>query len=694
MFGTLNAVQANCETTDKQAPTVRDLLELTVLNQSTVAIAPSGSAVAYVAVTPQIIGDSNRIDLKLATVDTVGGVHVQRIFETYQPAKRSSGAASVAGDSLKTGILLVWSEDGETLFYSVPTEHGFEVHRKDVNSSDHVLFSSIAPITSLSPDGAQDRIKYCTSGTQNQIWGSSDPAFHYDPNTFNPLKANLWQADENKERSTICVDRNLTTGREVAAAFPTNEVNELGLATGTQPMTYQGWPVAGCYPSPNHQHLLCLAGRPRTETIGEPSESVAFVADTNDLSQEQEFFRFQTHRWGKAALLRWSPDSKMILELKHGPRSSEIAEYSLEERSQKTLFKSEWGINNIHLSGDSRYLFATREKPDVPPEFCRIDLQTGKVILLDPLNPQFANIAVPSYRAVEIPNQYGDVLEGYLFSPSIKPGDKSHPFVAIRGIEEDGFNQGGAGVEFPGLILASEGYYVLFFEMSSLPYHPSTKGNTAYTLLRWKSPLASMTKLIDDLALQGLVDRSRTAIAGLSAGADLVDYASAFSDLFQVGEATTGEVAAPQNYLLFENWRRKEFFAASMSLPFPDVNGIEKWVHVSATLNASHATMPILFQPPDSEALAGFWQPSALITNGVPADLYVYPDEGHVKVHPLNLYFVMTRNLQWFDFWLRGVEDPSAEFADQFRRWEKMRAEWKAKEAGRDSRLTSSVPTR
>ncbi len=56
--------------------------------------------------------------------------------------------------------------------------------------------------------------------------------------------------------------------------------------------------------------------------------------------------------------------------------------------------------------------------------------------------------------------------------------------------------------------------------------------------------------------------------------------------------------------------------------------------------------------------------------------MYVYPDEGHVKIHPLNRYYVMTRNLQWFDYWLRGAIDPRPEFADQFRRWAGMRDRW------------------
>ena len=50
----------------------------------------------------------------------------------------------------------------------------------------------------------------------------------------------------------------------------------------------------------------------------------------------------------------------------------------------------------------------------------------------------------------------------------------------------------------------------------------------------------------------------------------------------------------------------------------------------------------------------------------------------------LDRYYVMTRNLQWFDFWLKGVTDSSIEFGDQFKRWEKMRDDWKARRAKKE----------
>lgn len=545
--------------------------------------------------------------------------------------------------------------------------------------ADRVLFTSDKEIATIKSDNKAVGLEYCTVERASRPNVTSDPAFHYSPETFDPMRANPWERVGVRTVKTQCRDYILATGRETGAAAVAGKRADpiTGMFTGVQPKTYLGWPVAGCFPAPSGLVLLCTAEKPPSEKTGEPGEDVLFVATGKDFSQKQEVLRIHGREWQNTTPL-WTNGGRLLV-IRRGPASSEIDEYDLQGHATNTITRSKWGIYNLHLSSDDRYLFATREEPNVPPQFCRIDLQNGGIVLLDQLNPRFATITMPSYKPMSIANEYGDVVNGYLFEP-MTDDHKPHPFIAIRGMDEDGFALG-TGEECPGLVLAAEGYYVFFFEMSSLPYHPSSRGDTAYTLLRWKSPLASISKLIDDLATQSLVDKSQTGIAGLSAGADLVDYASAFSNTFHAGEATTGEVPAPPNYLLFENWRVKRFFAESMSIPFPDPAGIEKWSSVSATVNASHATMPMLFQAPDSEALLGFWQPAAMIRAGVPADLYVYPDEGHIKVHPMNRYYVMTRNLQWFDFWLHSVEDPRPEFADQFKRWEQMRADWEKRKS-------------
>jgi len=674
------AVSASAARTEHTL-TIRDLVQLTVLSHRSIAIAPGGEVVAYVAVSPEIDSDSYRAELRVATIGK--GVHTYHVVTSQSRAVRTptTDGDELPGSFVKTGIETAWSDNGNTLFYSIVTNGKSEVHAWDRDTkAEHILFTVDKTIDSIKFQGPPSAIKYCTMETVAEKTITSDPAFHYDQETFDISRVNLWSKVEHRSARRECIDRILATGNQESLGDSIDrKVDPIrGTFNGLQPKTYMGWPVESCFPSPSRLALWCTAEKPRSEVMGDPGEDVLFVAMGKDFTELHQVLRLHGKEW-RSITPMWTTDGR-ILMIKRGPTSSDINEYNLRDHSVRTITTSTWGIYNAHLSADNRYLFATREMPNVPPEFCRIDLQTGDILLLDQLNSGFANIRMPDYKPVSIPNQYGDIVNGYLFLP-MTTDTKPHPFVAIRGIEEDGFALG-TGEECPGLVLAAEGYYVFFFDISSLPYHQSAKGNTAYTLLRWKSPIASIGKLIDDLAAESKVDKARTGIAGLSAGADLVDYASAFTTVFHAGEATTGEAPAPANYLLYGNFGAKFFFSEAMSLPFPDATGIGKWSEVSATLNASRTTMPMLFQPPDSEALVGLWQPAAIMRmGGAPADLYVCPDEGHIKVHPLNRYYVMTRDIQWFDFWLRDIEDPRSEFAGQFKGWEKMRDAWQARKA-------------
>jgi len=58
---------------------------------------------------------------------------------------------------------------------------------------------------------------------------------------------------------------------------------------------------------------------------------------------------------------------------------------------------------------------------------------------------------------------------------------------------------------------------------------------------------------------------------------------------------------------------------------------------------------PLLMQAPDDEYQAGLESFTALREAGKPVDLFVFPDEHHVKWQPAHRLAVYRRNLAWFD---------------------------------------------
>ena len=63
------------------------------------------------------------------------------------------------------------------------------------------------------------------------------------------------------------------------------------------------------------------------------------------------------------------------------------------------------------------------------------------------------------------------------------------------------------------------------------------------------------------------------------------------------------------------------------------------------------------------------------------ADLYVFPNEPHLKFQPRHKLAVYERNVDWFRFWLQGYEDPNLVKKQQYVHWREMRDAVSAKSA-------------
>jgi hypothetical protein len=51
----------------------------------------------------------------------------------------------------------------------------------------------------------------------------------------------------------------------------------------------------------------------------------------------------------------------------------------------------------------------------------------------------------------------------------------------------------------------------------------------------------------------------------------------------------------------------------------------------------------------------------------------VFPDELHIKRHSAHRLAIYNRNIDWLNFWLRGVESGLTGDASQYTRWRAMR---------------------
>jgi dipeptidyl aminopeptidase/acylaminoacyl peptidase len=102
------------------------------------------------------------------------------------------------------------------------------------------------------------------------------------------------------------------------------------------------------------------------------------------------------------------------------------------------------------------------------------------------------------------------------------------------------------------------------------------------------------------------------------------------------------------------------------------------WAPYSLVRNAARVDTPILIQTADRQYRMALATVAALKEAGKPIEMYVFPNEYHVKWQPAHRLAVYRRVIDWFDFWLLGREDPSGDRVNQYRRWRAMRASMSA----------------
>src|SRR5262249_53191074 len=98
-----------------------------------------------------------------------------------------------------------------------------------------------------------------------------------------------------------------------------------------------------------------------------------------------------------------------------------------------------------------------------------------------------------------------------------------------------------------------------------------------------------------------------------------------------------------------------------------------QYVANSPLFHLAGLTTPTLLEFGDqSLAVQGIEFQTGLWRCGVPHELVIYPKTGHTLARPVQETESMTRNMDWFDYWMRNKKDPAPAKESQYQRWERM----------------------
>jgi len=381
-------------------------------------------------------------------------------------------------------------------------------------------------------------------------------------------------------------------------------------------------------------HLSC-AERPITEIAWRPgSDEVVFTVSDPDIVLRQAVFR-----WNVASGAV-TPVVKLDGQIGGGGR---------------------WNPGACAVSSDA--LACVVAEPGVPPRLERVDLEDGQRKVLFEPNATLAQTMAESAPIERLAwsDPSGTRFVGRYYPPASSTVGPSPLFVVYYRCS--GFLRGGVGDEWPLATLAAHGVAALCIDAAP---------DRSDAIERFEDGRVAIASAVDLLASRGEIDPHRIGVGGLSAGAEVALWTATQSrSVHAVSMATP--VIAPSFYLLMSPW--EDVFLSRLGrywqLGAPDETP-ERWNRIAPPTDPRRLNAPVLMQLAEQEYRYALDYAVPWIRGNV-ADVYVFPHEKHLKFQPRHKLAVYERNLDWFRFWLQGVEDPDPLKAPQYARWRQMR---------------------
>jgi len=321
-------------------------------------------------------------------------------------------------------------------------------------------------------------------------------------------------------------------------------------------------------------------------------------------------------------------------------------------------------------------LVCLRETSLRPRHLVSIDLRSGQTTILADFNPEFAGLTLGAVTRINLLSSFGvQAFADVVLPVGYQPGHR-YPLIVVQ-YRSRGFLRGGVGDEYPIQAYANRGYAVLSVDrpeaVGMLAHPPTWPDVDKLALIDFadrRNVLSVIEQGVHQLIDRGIADPGAIGITGLSDGSSTVQFAELNSHLFSAGIASGCCWEREQDALLGP---RTDAMYRHVGWPPLTDPAPAFWAHVSLAQNPSRVAFPLLFDANDDEFRDAMEAYVALRESGKPADMFVFPDEHHIKTQPAHRLAAYQRSIDWFDFWLRDLlpADPERRKAAQY--WASMK---------------------
>lgn len=326
---------------------------------------------------------------------------------------------------------------------------------------------------------------------------------------------------------------------------------------------------------------------------------------------------------------------------------------------------------HLHSSGDA-VLIELRENPNSPPVIYAVEARTGLERIIKRLDPdlgstvRLAHVQLVHWTALD-----GRPWSGMLYYPVRFVRGKSFPMVIqTHGYTLGKFSLNGAfPTAFAAQALANR-------DIAVLQLGGSDDGD-ADVLATPKEPrvfVSGVEGAIRHFVADGLADRSHIGIIGFSRTGWLVEYMLTHNDFpFCAAEVADNIDGSYVQYILGQDFLKSEYGADNGALPYGA--GLQTWLRNAPGFNCDKIRAPLRIELDSGpmDRILGRWELfSNLRQLQKPVELFVVPDiqnAAHILGAPAQQFASENGTVDWFCFWLKNEEDPSASKSSQYARW-------------------------
>lgn len=378
--------------------------------------------------------------------------------------------------------------------------------------------------------------------------------------------------------------------------------------------------------------------------------------------------------------LWWTPDGRELVFLRREGRSnSALGVYRWRPGAghpRRMLTTDDLLIGCELLDED---LLCAREGSTTPRRLELINARTGASrVLFDP-NPEIGARRLGRVERLYWRNELGIETYGDLVLPPDYERGQKLPLVIVQ-YTTQGFLRGGSGDESPIQAFAARGYAVLSFQRPSLRALQPTEGSSLEESIaadshEWRERRVIHASLMSGLRLlidRGIVDETRIGITGHSDGSTTTQFALINAPGVFKAAAIGSCCSDPTSFMIYGGTGLAAERRA-WGFPEPRGKGLEAWRPLSLAMNADAIDTPLLMQVADHEYLVGIDTFMSLRDAGKPVEMYIFPEEYHLKWQPAHRLAIYQRNLAWMDFWLRDQVHPELASSAEYERWSALR---------------------